>query len=313
MGPLRYVAWALLGWCASALAQPGPDQPMDAALLQRADSGYRFQSLDFASADGQRHYQVWVGTPRQPAPATGYPVLYMLDGNAALGALQAEQLQRLDQGRAPLLVAVGYAGGMRIDRVARTLDYTPGPSGHDPLTQQPSGGAEAFLDLLEQRIKPAVAQRAPVDAQQQTLWGHSYGGLLVLHTLLTRPQAFQHYVAASPSLWWWENLAPSSAPGGAPTKPAQPAASRPYPQAALDSLPARLHGQPRTLLLLRGDAEPAAPRQPAPAHGSADQAMQRLLAALRPLSTLQVTYHTFPGLGHGPMLAASLGYLLDHR
>src|SRR5690606_6559257 len=42
----------------------------------------------------------------------------------------------------------------------------------------------------------------PIDESRQTLYGHSYGGLFVLHALRTQPGAFQRYVAASPSLWW---------------------------------------------------------------------------------------------------------------
>ncbi len=34
------------------------------------------------------------------------------------------------------------------------------------------------------------------------IWGHSYGGLCVLHAALTRPDAYHAFVAASPSLWW---------------------------------------------------------------------------------------------------------------
>ncbi|MBF3166256.1 ferric enterobactin esterase PfeE, partial [Pseudomonas aeruginosa] len=65
-----------------------------------------------------------------------------------------------------------------------------------------SGGADAFLDLLRDGMRPAVAAQAPLDTARQTLWGHSYGGLLVLHALFTRPGEFARYAAASPSLWW---------------------------------------------------------------------------------------------------------------
>ena len=43
---------------------------------------------------------------------------------------------------------------------------------------------------------------APVDGGRRALWGHSYGGVLVLHALFTRPDAFSTYTAADPSLWW---------------------------------------------------------------------------------------------------------------
>lgn len=292
MGAWRSTLLALCCACAPvAWAQPKPGQVMDDAILRSANSGYHFQTLSLDSADGQRHYQLWVGKPDQAPPASGYPVLYMLDGNAALGGLKPDALQALShKASAPVLVAVGYAGHQRIDRTGRTLDYTPGPARPDPLTQQPSGGADAFLDLMEQRIKPAVAERVKSDPRQQTLWGHSYGGLLVLHALLSRPHSFQHFAAASPSLWWLgpERLA-----------------------AAQQGFQQRLKDTPTSLLLMRGEAEPAAPRSSPTTTAADNQAVQALLDNLHQVKGLTVEYKPFPGLGHGPMLDASLEYLLQ--
>jgi uncharacterized protein len=63
-------------------------------------------------------------------------------------------------------------------------------------------GAAAFLSFIEQEVKPAVEHRVPVDRERQTLFGHSLGGLFVLRALFDRPDAFQTYIAASPSIWW---------------------------------------------------------------------------------------------------------------
>lgn len=158
-----------------AFAQVQPEQLMDSTLLQRQDLAYRFSHLDMDSQDGQRHYRLWVGEPKRPAPATGHPVLWMLDGNAAIGALQPRQLEQLAAGQAPVLVAIGYQTDQRIERNARTYDYTPNVPGlaeqRDPLSGQPSGGIDAFLDLLEQRMRPMVAGVAAIDPHRQTLWG----------------------------------------------------------------------------------------------------------------------------------------------
>ncbi|MFB4252893.1 alpha/beta hydrolase [Pseudomonas idahonensis] len=282
------LAWGLAG---TALAAPAPDQPMDRSLLQRQDLPYRFSSLQLDSADGQRHYQLWIGQPLQAPPPRGYPVLWMLDGNAAIGALDPEQLKRLDRGPAPLLVAVGYQTPLRIERNARTYDYTPQQPGleaqQDPLTGQPSGGAEAFLQLLRERMRPAVAAQAPIDPAQQTLWGHSYGGLLVLQALFARPQEFRHYAAASPSLWWGDGLVLTQAQG----------------------LAGRLQGQRAQLLLMRGGAEPGNPRQPP--GPEADQRARQLQAQLAQVPGLALDYHSFEKLSHGQTLAASLHYVLE--
>nr|WP_314617117.1 alpha/beta hydrolase [uncultured Pseudomonas sp.] len=286
-----YLALALALSAPAALAQPAREQKMDTSLLQRQDLAYRFSQLDLDSADGQRHYRLWVGKPDRPAPAAGYPVLWMLDGNAALGALDREQLRRLAAGQAPLLVAVGYQTEQRIDRAGRTFDYTPALPGQaeqrDPLTGQPSGGVDAFLDLLTLRMRPMVAELAPIDLQRQTLWGHSYGGLAVLHALFTRPGAFSDYAAASPSLWWHD---------GAIVREAQ-------------GLQQRLGDSRPRLLLMRGGEEPANPR--AQVQGDVARPARELAADLAKVPGLQVRFERFEGLGHGPMLPASLKKVIE--
>ena len=273
-----------------AIAQPERDQKMDTTLLQRQDLAYRFSQLDLDSADGQRHYRLWVGKPDRPAPAAGYPVLWMLDGNAALGALNGQQLSQLAAGQAPVLVAVGYRTEMRIERTGRTFDYTPTVPGQaeqlDLLTGVPSGGVDAFLDLLTGTMRPMVADVVPIDLQRQTLWGHSYGGLAVLHALFTRSGAFSDYAAASPSLWWHDGAIVHEAQG----------------------LQQRLGDSRPRLLLMRGSEEPANPRMPV--KGDVERPARELAADLSEVQGLQVRYERFEGLGHGPMLPASLGKVI---
>nr|WP_314489799.1 alpha/beta hydrolase [uncultured Pseudomonas sp.] len=285
------LALALAIVAPAALAQPDPVQTMDTSLLKRADLAYRFTQLDLDSLDGRRHYRLWVGKPNRPAPAAGYPVLWMLDGNAALGALDSQQLDALAAGQAPLLVAVGYQSEQRIERAARTYDYTPNVPGlseqRDPLTQQPSGGVDVFLDLLTGRMRTLVASQAPIDLARQTLWGHSYGGLAVLHTLFTRPGAFSGYAAASPSLWWRE---------GALVREAE-------------SLAGRVGNLRPDVLLMRGAKEPDSPR--GSVRDDAGRPLRELAAELAKVEGVKVRVQGFEGLGHGPMLAASLRRVVE--
>jgi len=271
----------------TTLARPAPDQPMDTQILQRKDLPYSFTSFDLDSADGERHYRIWIGKPHKPAPAQGYPSLWMLDGNAAMDALDEAALKKLAQGQAPVLIAIGYQTPLRIERNARTMDYTPQRPGAatqtDPLTQVPSGGADRFLDLLRDRIRPQVAGQFKLDEHEQTLWGHSYGGLLVLHTLFTRPLLFNHYAAASPSLWWDEKL--------------------------IEEESGQLRTPHASLLLMRGSAEPATP-QATPAMG-ADRLARQLVERLKGIAGLKLEYLSFDGMSHGQTLPASLEYVME--
>lgn len=278
-----------LGASTALWARPDPGQKMDTSLLGRSDLAYSFSEFEVDSADHRRHYRIWVGLPRAAAPKAGYPVLYMLDGNAAIAAFDPARLQALNQGAAPVLVGLGYATPLRIDREGRTFDYTPqrtkGPQ-LDPLTQLESGGAEVFLTLVRDVIKPRVNGLAHLNLRQQGLWGHSYAGLLTTYTLLRHPQDFQYYAAASPSLWWDPSAVARNQRG----------------------LAQRLEGTSVRLLTLRGSEEGASPRRAAT---GSPKAAQTLTEALARRYGVHARYQEFPGLSHGPMLEASLKYTLD--
>lgn len=162
------------------------------------------RQLDFASPITGQRYRIFISAPLSPPPPDGYPVLYVLDGNAAfpVAAYISRNIERRQPvtGIAPaLVVGIGYAGSDDYHLAARSRDYTLAAGQHDPAAE---GGADRFLDFIEQELKPLVASQFAIDPQQQALFGHSYGGLLVLHTLFTRPDGFSTYLAASPSIWW---------------------------------------------------------------------------------------------------------------
>lgn len=169
------------------------------------------RSTELQSRQSGHRYRLFVSVPGTPPPAQGFPVFYVLDGNASfpVAAWVARTLERRQQvtGQTPpLVVGIGYPGNADFDVAARRRDYTiastglaVGGSAYDEGEQ---GGAEAFLDFIEQEVKPLVAQHHPVDPERQALFGHSFGGLLALHALFTRPSSFSAFVASSPSIWW---------------------------------------------------------------------------------------------------------------
>ena len=174
--------------------------------------GYRFESFVLQAVGGAQRYRLRVAVPQRAAPPAGYATAWLLDGNAALMDVQAADLQQLAQSAAPpLIVFIAHDNDLRIDGDARAFDYTPRRPGgeaaqRDPLGTRRNGGADAFLALILEHAMPRVNALAPLDPARQALWGHSYGGVFVLHALFTRPQAFALYGAADPSLWWGEGV-----------------------------------------------------------------------------------------------------------
>ncbi|MBU4611995.1 alpha/beta hydrolase [Achromobacter sp. GG226] len=154
--------------------------------------------------DGWRDWKIFLSVPSGEPPPQGWPVLYVLDGNAVFDVLTPPGP---GETAAPLVVVgIGYDIDDTLDGVTRTYDYLPTPSGQaEPDTRSPdarNGGADAFLEAIRTRIQPQVAARVRIDPQRQTLMGHSYGGVFSLHALLTGTDAFQRYVVASPSFWY---------------------------------------------------------------------------------------------------------------
>jgi predicted alpha/beta superfamily hydrolase len=129
-----------------------------------------------------------------------YPVLYLTDAEAQLGHARAtvEFLSR--NGLLPEMVVVG------ILNTSRTRDLTPTRGSAEEQSRFPmAGGGERFLDFIERELIPFVEARYRT-LPMRVYAGHSFGGLLGLHALLTRPHLFAAVVAASPSVWWDEGL-----------------------------------------------------------------------------------------------------------
>lgn len=156
-------------------------------------------------------YRMMVWTPEGAAPAAGFPVIYLLDANATFGTM-VETVRLLSMGpyqiEPSIVVGIGYETDKPLHTQRRFYDYTVFASDDElpprkddspwPLT----GGAEHFLLFIEHELKPLIERIYPVNKSRQTLFGHSLGGLFVLYTLFMKGDAFQNYVAGSPSIWW---------------------------------------------------------------------------------------------------------------
>jgi len=134
-----------------------------------------------------------------------YPVVYLLDGpshfHSVTGLIQ--QLSFVSGNTVlPEMIVVG------IQNTDRTRDLTPTHSTTSPYGQTPemlknSGGGDNFLAFIEKELMPYVDTTYPA-APYKMLVGHSFGDLLVMHTLLNKPELFNSYIAIDPSVWWDE-------------------------------------------------------------------------------------------------------------
>jgi hypothetical protein len=234
-----------------------------------------------------RTYRLFLATPAAAAPAEGFPILHALDGNAVFDLLTADLLAEVP-GLA--IAGIGHDTPLRFDPAMRSLDYTPASDGRGvrPDPGRPDrmiGGADDMLDRLCGPLRAEIEAELPVDAGRRTIFGHSLAGLFVVYALLMRPEAFGRFAAASPSIWWGDELLLG-----------MEAAMRPA-----------FRGQ--SVLITLGDSErrssPNGPHWDGPAPHTLE-----MVRRLEKRPGLNVASLVLDGLGHAATLPASLPHAL---
>lgn len=172
------------------------------------DQPYRLANAverSLTAPDGE-NYRLFIHVPAGKPPPGGFPLLYVLDGEDNFPVVVATAIRMARAGKRSGIgpgIVVGIDSG---DLARRSRDYTPRFEGPvvrpgQPGYGLPTGGADAFLDFIEHEVQPALLRDFPIDTARVAILGHSFGGTLVLHALMTHPRLFSTYVAASPSLW----------------------------------------------------------------------------------------------------------------
>src|SRR5690606_5939581 len=128
------------------------------------------------------------------------------DGNGALMEFDDSLLRELGTQDVPqVLVFITHDSNLRFESRARYRDYTPAVVPEEfaeKHSDQRGGGADVFLNVILDQIRPRVKSIAKLDPHAQAIWGLSLGVVFVLNALVKRPGTFETYSAGSPSLWW---------------------------------------------------------------------------------------------------------------
>lgn len=147
---------------------------------------------------------VFVSVPAGASDEARAPVLYLTDAETQFQhAVSTVRFLARNQ-LMPDLIVVG------ITNTDRTRDLTPTRADYvradGRVTTFPSsGGADRFLDFIQNELAPHVEETYPALGYRMFA-GHSFGGLLAVHACLTRPELFRAVIAASPSLAWDDRL-----------------------------------------------------------------------------------------------------------
>ncbi|MBB5645342.1 alpha/beta hydrolase-fold protein [Pedobacter cryoconitis] len=160
-------------------------------VIRKIDYG-KLDSLSSNLLNQKRMIEVFLPQDYEPGSDRKYDVLYVLDGgNWNTGLIKETQHFLEATSLMPSTIIVSVLG------IDRNKDLSP----THLKGWETSGGADKFLGFLKNELIPYIDKKYPSNGEN-TLWGHSLGGLFVTYALLNEPQAFKSYIAVDPSLWW---------------------------------------------------------------------------------------------------------------
>ena len=150
---------------------------------------------------------IWIHLPKSYNDASikpaKYPVIYLLDADINFGYFtgMTDFLARQPYADMPETIVVAIMNTDRTRDLTPTKSSKANPNNPKLTLFETSGGAEKFLQFLNDELKPYINTKYRV-APYEVLVGHSFGGLFAIYTLLNKPQSFNAYIANDPSLWW---------------------------------------------------------------------------------------------------------------
>ena len=166
-----------------------------------------------------KSYQLNLSLPKSYSnlDTVRYPVLYVLDGKFSYQSFNSIR-EVLDLGRElkdVIIVAIEGETATDADWFAgRYADFTPSslPQADTqwakmmniPAGKMKSGGAELFLNTLENDLIPLIDKNYKTTGSRG-ISGHSLGGLFAGYCLVKKPALFKVYGINSPSFWWNNN------------------------------------------------------------------------------------------------------------
>lgn len=175
----------------------------------------------FPSFNVDQEFRIFVALPDGYADTDEvYPVLYVLDADFYFGIV-SETVRFLPKPSSPhkmIVVGIGYPVNSSFETLGfRTRDYTPTKVDDgwykeimkvapDLPEYVGSGGAPNFFQFIREELVPFIHSNYRADRGDQTIFGHSFGGLFALFALFHEPDAFDRYIVGSPSIWWDESI-----------------------------------------------------------------------------------------------------------
>jgi len=148
-------------------------------------------------------FDIYITLPKDYKANEQHSVFYYLDANIKSGNKIREILrdsalkQRLAK---TIFVGIGHRGNFH---ELRRRDFTvPEVAGKDTFGFSANfGQINRFYQFMKTELIPYMTGHYQTDPSNNSLLGHSFGGLFTIYALFQQDTVFKHFYALSPSLW----------------------------------------------------------------------------------------------------------------
>ena len=151
--------------------------------------------------------EVWIRFPDsfETVKKDSLSLLILLDGDEYFKiASDVTELYEWSE-KMPKTIIIGLPSSVE----SRWKYYTPtnvlpkkGISQEDSLLYRSSGSFERYADFISKELIPKLSKELNTTFMSKTVFGHSNGGLGAISFYVLRPEIFDNYIAASPSILW---------------------------------------------------------------------------------------------------------------
>lgn len=148
-------------------------------------------------------FEIYINAPKKTDISKQPSVFYYMDANLKSGKklreliAQPEFAARVDK---TIFVGIGHIGNFH---VLRRRDFIlPGINNGDTAGASPDyGQIENFYQFLKTELIPMIDSNYKTNTSNNSILGHSLGGLFAFYCLFKNDTVFKNMYALSPSLW----------------------------------------------------------------------------------------------------------------
>lgn len=145
----------------------------------------------------QRKIKVLIPEEYNPSSHTKYDVVYLLDGEMHFDDFSFIYRFARHEKLIPPLILVALPNTYTNEGNMRDRDFLP----EKTTGNKKAGGANNFIAFLKNELIPYIDKKLP-NSGDNSLFGHSLGGVFTMYVLLEEPRLFTNYLCSDPAFPW---------------------------------------------------------------------------------------------------------------